>query len=125
MSLEQSKEYMKKNAIYPKISFKDKLKHVLTLVKEKIDFIPDATGVKEGMRYMVRENGELKTFFTTSAFLISTLSGFELGDIVNIQMVSKNMNGRIITTYEVSKEGEADEVVDMDEMPPIEEAIIE
>ena len=122
MSLDASKEYMKKHAIYPKISFKDKKEHLVTLVKEKIDAIPDGTGMKEGMMYLVREEGELKSFFTTSAFLISTLSGFEIGDVVNIQMVSKNINGRIITTYKVSKEGEAEDVVELDsEEPPTDE----
>lgn len=114
MSLDASKEYMKKHAIYPRISFKDKAEHIVTLVKEKIDVIPGPEGDKEGMNYLVKESGELKTFFTSSAFLISSLAAYDIGDEVSIQMVVKKINGQARTGYKVSKEGDAVGEVELD-----------
>lgn len=106
--MQNSKVYLKERNLYPRISFKDKKPHTIELVNDKADSMKDERGaVKEGIKYLVKEDGELKTFFTASPSLISFLSTCEPGDIVSIEMKAKNIGGSLKTVYSMSKSGEA------------------
>lgn len=112
--MQASKEFMRSHNIYPRISFQDRLVHEVELVSDKNDSYRDTQGVAhEGVKFLVKEDGVLKTFFTTSASLISFLSTCDTGDFVNIEMQSKNIGGSMKTVYRMSKSGEA--VLDDDE----------
>lgn len=101
--MQESKEYLKDNNIVPRISFKKDPKHQLKLISDKKDSIQDENGlVVEGMKYEVEENGEKKTFFTTSVGLIQELSQRNEGDVVVIEMKSKKGNNGFITYFEVT-----------------------
>lgn len=101
--MENSKKFLKKHSIFPKISFKDKKPHTVELVKDKIETIGTESGEKEGVRYLVKEDGEMRSFLTCSASLISTLANYQPGDVVIIQLMSKNLNGKLISVYQIEK----------------------
>lgn len=92
--MDQSKEYLKKNNIRPRISFKDGNPHTLRIVKDKIDSVQDDMGKQvEGIRYLVEEGGEQKTFFTASVGLIEKLAQVAEGTEVVVQMKRKKSDG--------------------------------
>lgn len=103
--MKASKEYMKTNQIVPYISFKDGGAHTVTLIKDKVDSIKDGNtgGTVEGVKFLVEENGEKKSFFTSSVGLIQKLSEFDEGAIVTIKMVSKKVNGEFRSSFLVKK----------------------
>lgn len=101
--MEASQKYMKDNGILNRISFADGAAHKVKLLKDKVDSIPggpNGTQV-EGMKYLVEENGEQKSFFSGSVGLIAKLAVCEVGDVVTIQM--KKANNK--SFYSVTKEG--------------------
>ena len=116
--MQYSKEFLKTHQILPRISFKDRQPHTVKLVKDKLETVNSDKGPKDGVRYLVEENGEPKSFLTCSPNLISTLSSFEPGDIVTIQLQSKKSNGTLISVFKVEKEG-IGSVDDQDEEPPM------
>ena len=100
--MEGSKEYLKKNSIFPRISFKTAPVHEVVLLKDKQDQIPGGDGkVVLGMNYLVEENGEKKTFFTSSDALISALSEFAEGSRVVIELKSRKTDTGYSSYYEV------------------------
>lgn len=101
--MKASKEYMKKNNISAYISFKDGQAHTFKLIDDKEDSIKDTrSGVDVvGVRYLVEENGEKKSFFTSSSALISKLAEFEPGTIVTARLTSTNAGGQYKSVYEV------------------------
>ena len=112
-----SKDYLKQNEIMPRISFKEKPRRVLTLLEDKLDTITDDDGKKiEGVKYLVEENGEKKTFFTGSVGLIQKLSEFEKGTEVVIELKSKKGEKGWISFFEAKKFDSAHTVED--ELPP-------
>ena len=113
--MQNSQSYLSQKGIVPKISFQDGKSHKVTLVKDKIDKIKDANGTeKEGVKYMVFEDGTPKTFFTASSRLIQKLAELPENSEVIIQMKSKKGNEGYISYFEVSKAEE--------EIPIIEES---
>lgn len=114
--MENSKKYMKENGLQTRISFNDGSEHTVKIIKDKVDSIPTSTGLKEGMKYLVEEAGEQKTFFTGSIGLIGKLSECEAGDVVSIQMKKANNKSYFV----VKKQGELigdDGVVADDALP--------
>lgn len=101
--MENSKQFLKTNNIFPRISFKDKQAHRVKLLNDKIDSITDQSGkMIEGVKYFVEEGGAKKTFFTSSVALISKLSECKENDVVNIQIkYIKGNGGKLITSYDV------------------------
>lgn len=99
-----SKDFMKENGIFPKISFKDRQVHTVKLLRDKKEKITDNNGKEiEGIKYLVEEDGEQKTIFTSSTSLISQLSQRVEGDIVSIEMKSrKGDDGQYKSYFEVS-----------------------
>lgn len=108
---------MKDNGILPRISFNDGAPHTVKLVKDKVDKIPDGKGgTVDGMKFMVEEGGESKTFFTGSVGLISKLASVEEGTTVTIQMKKANNKSYFVVTTadgnEVKSEDEGEIVAD-------------
>ncbi|GAG08913.1 unnamed protein product, partial [marine sediment metagenome] len=100
--MESSKQYLKDNDIVPRISFKKDPKHTVKLLNDKIDTLKTNDGETQGVKYLVEEGGEKKTFFTGSVGLIQKLSDFNVGDTVVIEMKSINKDGNYISVFEVS-----------------------
>ena len=103
--MDAAKSYLKSHDVVERISFKDKSPHTVELGKDKEDTIKDQEGKElEGVRFLVKENGEAKSFFTTSISLIQKLASKEAGDSVTIQMKSrKGDDGQYRSYYEVSE----------------------
>lgn len=100
--MKASKEFLKEKGIVPRISFKDKEKHIVELVKDKKEAITDENGEKkEGVKYLVKENGQLKSFFTASLSLIEKLAEFKPGSKVAIQMKTKKVGNDYINYFDV------------------------
>lgn len=122
--MDASKNYMKENGILDRISFNDGAAHTVKLIKDKQDSIPDQAsqgGRKEGMKYLVEEDGEQKSFFTGSIGLISKLAKCEEGDVVTIQMKKANNKSYFVVTKdgeEVKEEGEETVIGDDEEAAP-------
>jgi hypothetical protein len=105
--MQASKQFLKDNEILPRISFKDKETHTVTVLKDKLKTIQDMSGQQiNGVEYLVKEENDHKTFFTTSNQLIQALSQCNQGDVMNIKMVNKNVAGKITTGYEIEKVSE-------------------
>lgn len=102
--MDGAKEYMKQKGIYPRISFKDKQPHTVELVKDKVETINTSDGEQDGVKFLVKEGGEMKSFFTSSEALISKLSQYNQGDTVTIKMVGRNVDGQYRTSFEVDGE---------------------
>lgn len=118
--MKNSEDYMKKNGIGSRISFSDGAAHTVKLLKDKEDSIPDQKGGDVvGMKYLVEENGEQKSFFTGSVSLIAKLAACNEGDIVTIKMGKANNKSFYTVTHQGGKEvGIAgEETTDPDEVP--------
>lgn len=101
-----SKEYLKAHAQFERVELKDGTEHELEFINDKIDTIEDKNTKKEieGVKYLFKEGGDLKTVFTTSRVLIEKMSDIETNDKVKIQQVKyQGNNGQELTTYNVSK----------------------
>ncbi len=104
--MQGSKDYLVKNKIASFISFKEKPEHTVKLIGDKEDQIKTKDGMVTGMKYMVEENGEPKSFFTQSVGLIQKLAQYNEGDEVTIKMVSKKIDGTFKSSFVVTKVGE-------------------
>lgn len=107
--MQNSKQYLQTHKILPRISFKDGQAHLVKLLNDKEDKIKDDTGKEiEGMKYLVVESGENKTFFTSSTSLISQLAECEVNEEVSVQMKSvKGEDGTWRSQYKVIRKGQA------------------
>lgn len=117
--MQGSKQYQKENNIIPRISFKDGKGHRVELVKDKMETMTFEGEEKTGVKYLVKENGTPKSFFTSSEALISKLADLEEGAVVEIIMKSVKLdNGQWGSRYEVKQDGGQEED---DGIPIIEE----
>jgi len=118
--MKNAQDYLKKHGIIPFISFKDGSGHKVELVECSEDIITEKSGEeKEGMKFIVLEDKETKSFFTSSIDLISKLAGLNKGTIVSIQMKKRKdgKTGEFRSYYDMSVIGEATE----DDIPTVEE----
>ena len=107
IKMDNSKKFLKDNEILPRISFKEIPRHQVKLLKDKIDQIPGNTGeMVDGVNYFVEENGEKRSFFTSSISLIQKLSNCAIGDEVVITMKGKKTDSGFKSYFIVSKVGE-------------------
>jgi len=114
--MQSSKNYLQNKNISPYISFQDGKAHTVTLLADEDYTLMD----KEGIRFTVLENGEEKTFFTTSISLIRQLAEFSENTIVTIQLKTKIVNGNPVKSYDVSVVGTATKKEEI-EIPVIED----
>jgi hypothetical protein len=123
-----AQEYLKTHAQFPRVELKDLQEHILKLENCKQDTIEDKATKKEieGVKFLVKEAGELKTIFTTSTVLIQKLADLvDSNETVKVTQVKyEGNNGKELTTYAVQKqEGDnwieiGDKVVVKDDMGP-------
>lgn len=99
-----AKSFMKNNDQIAFISFKVNEPRHLKLVDSKEDKIKDKRSgeMVDGVKFLVEEHGEKKTFFTSSFKLIGLLSDFEEGSEVTVMQVKYNDGGTFKTSYEVA-----------------------
>lgn len=114
---------MKDHQILPRISFEPNKPRTLKIIKRKREKFTNTDGdLVDGIKYLVLENGEAKTFFTASQTLISKLADIPNETIVKITQKKVRDGGMIKTTYDVSfftEEGEA--IIEDNDIPVIEE----
>lgn len=105
--MQGSKDFIKKNNIVPFISFKDQARHQVKLLSDEIGQLKGIDGKDvEGVKYVVEENGEKKSFFTSSISLIQKLSVFNPGDEVVVEMKSRKDGNSWKSYFVVSKVGD-------------------
>jgi len=125
MSFENAKGFLKDKGIEQKISFKDGKAHEVELITcEKLTITdPNSGNDIEGISWKVKENGEEKSFFTTSISLINSLSGYSKGSNVRIKLAKKNTDEGFRSFYQVNgigkniDEEEKEEEIDVDSIP--------
>ncbi|MCR4307089.1 MAG: hypothetical protein NUV80_00855 [Candidatus Berkelbacteria bacterium] len=120
--MQNSKQFLQTHNVMPRISFKDGQAHLLSMLNDKIDTIKGTDGeMVEGVKYLVQEENEKKTFFTSSISLIQKLADVKEGENVIVQMKSrKGENGKWQSYYDVQYKGKVGK--DMgEEIPVIEE----
>ena len=121
-----SQDFLKDKNIIPFLSFKEQAEHTVELVKDKRDSITNNAGeVVEGVSYLVKENGELKKFFTSAVSLVNKLINYSAGDTVKIRLKRVKTPKGFRSTYEVigeeTKEPEEEEMPEEEQDVPEEE----
>src|SRR3990167_5299149 len=97
------KQFLKSHNITERISFKDGKAHTIKIIKRKLDSIDNQGVIKEGIKYLVNEDGTAKSFFTSAISLIQKLAEIEDGRLITIQMRSKpNGQGGFTSYFDVS-----------------------
>jgi hypothetical protein len=124
--MDSIKSWLKEHKILPRISFKDRQEHKVEIVKAKEESFHNAEDeLVEGVKFLVKEGNEAKTFFTASQDLLLKLADCREGDVYKIKMVAKNVGGVIKTSYDVKQIKEGKEVEEdipvIDEEPTQEE----
>ena len=109
--MDASKDYLRKEGVLPKISFKETPKVKVKLINDKETFIQTPTGDKAGIKYLVEHEGEKKVIITGSVGLIQKLSQLEPGTEIEIEMQNRGGKNRFV----VAKEGEDIPVINQDE----------
>lgn len=100
--MEGAKQFLKDKGIMSRISFQDLAEHQFELINSKADKISDGNGVIEGVKFLVNDGGENKTFFTGSPELIQKLSELEEHTVVKVQMVKRNTQKGVRSGYSVT-----------------------
>ena len=70
---------------------------------ERTEIIGFDGNVKEGITYTVTENGNLRSFFTTSMKCISEMSKFRKDDVFEIELRTKKMGNTVVCFHVVKK----------------------
>jgi len=97
-----AKDFLKENDIVPRISFNDTPTHTVKLLASKPDEIDDGKGSKvTGLKVLVEEDGEKRSFFTSSVMLITKLGELEEGAVVTISLKKRNNK----SIFEITEEG--------------------
>jgi len=101
--MEASMKFLSKRNFIERISLRDGMKRKFKLVKDEATEIIGFDGnTKQGITYTVTENGNLRSFFTTSMKCISMLSKLQKDDVFEIELRTKKV-GDILISYHVVK----------------------
>ena len=119
--MDSAKKYAQAHHIYPAISLKDSGTVTVELVKDKLDTLEYEGKPREGVRFLVKHDGELKNFFTASPILISQLAPFISGDTVTIVCKSRKTDQGYRTSFKVFAGTREPEMPEPDDIPVIEE----
>jgi len=104
--MEAIKNFLKENQILPRISFKDKKEHTVEIAKARAEsFKNDKNEEVNGIKFLVTESGEPKTFFTASQDLLTQLADCKEGETYKIKMYSESVGGVIKSRFSVQKVG--------------------
>lgn len=98
----QSNDFLKAKGFRPKVSLSDKATHRVEFVEGKMDTIDFGKGPKSMMRYLVVEGGEIKDWLTESIKIVQALSEAERGDVFDVSMFSKSVNGNMISDFNIT-----------------------
>lgn len=103
--MQNSQQFLKQENILPRLSFRDGKRHILTLVKDKIDSISNDKGQQiKGVRYLCTEDGTPKSFFTSSQALIQRLAEVPEESVVAIQMKRRQTPQGFRSYFEIDEE---------------------
>ncbi len=120
--MEIIKSFLKDHDIFPKVDFSDKKVHTVKILNVKREKFTDRNNKEvEGMKFLVEEDGEMKTILTTSSALLLKLRDSEEGDFYKIQMKHVKVGATPVRTYDVWKIKDDKEVSVSEEIPVIEE----
>ena len=99
-----SMKFLNDRNFIERVSLRDGLKRKFIFIKdERTEIIGFDGNKKQGITYTVTENGNLRSFFTTSMKCISMLSKFQKGDMFEIELRTKKVGDTIISFHVVKK----------------------
>ena len=102
--MEASMKFLSDRNFVERISLRDGMKRKFTMVRDEMTEIIGFDGnTKQGITYTITENGNLKSFFTTSLKCISMLSILQKDDMFEIELKTKKVGNTIVSFYVVKK----------------------
>jgi len=102
--MEASMKFLSDKNFIERISLRDGMKRKFKLVKDEATEIIGFDGnKKQGITYTVTENGNLRSFFTTSLKCISMLSRLQKDDVFEIELKTKKVGDTLISFHVVKK----------------------
>ena len=102
--MKASMKFLSDKNFIERISLRDGMKRKFKLVKDEATEIIGFDGnAKQGITYTVLENGNLRSFFTTSLKCISMLSRLQKDDMFEIELRTKKVGDTLISFHIVKK----------------------
>ena len=102
--MKASMKFLSDKNFIERISLRDGMKRKFKLVKDEATEIIGFDGnAKQGITYTVTENGNLRSFFTTSLKCISMLSRLQKDDVFEIELRTKKVGDTLISFHVVKK----------------------
>ena len=102
--MKASMKFLSDKNFIERISLRDGMKRKFKLVKDEATEIIGFDGnAKQGITYTVTENGNLRSFFTTSLKCISMLSKLQKDDMFEIELKTKKVGNTLISYHVVNK----------------------
>ena len=102
--MKASMKFLNDRNFIERISLRDGLIRKFTMVKdERTEIVGFDGNMKQGITYTVTENGNLRSFFTTSMKCISMLSKLSKDDMFEIELRTKKVGDTIISFHVVKK----------------------
>ena len=102
--MKSSMKFLNDRNFIERISLRDGMKRKFIMVKDEMTEIIGFDGnKKQGITYTVTENGNLRSFFTTSMKCISMLSKFRKDDVFEIELKTKKVGDTLISFHVVNK----------------------
>ena len=102
--MKASMKFLSDKNFIERISLRDGMKRKFKLVKDEATEIIGFDGnTKQGITYTVTENGNLRSFFTTSLKCISMLSRLQKDDMFVIELKTKKVGNTLISYHVVNK----------------------
>ena len=102
--MKASMKFLSDKNFIERISLRDGMKRKFKLVKDEATEIIGFDGnAKQGITYTVMENGNIRSFFTTSLKCISMLSRLQKDDVFEIELRTKKVGDTLISYHVVKK----------------------
>ena len=102
--MKASMKFLNDRNFIERISLRDGLRRKFKLIKdERTEIIGFDGNKKQGITYTVTENGNLRSFFTTSMKCISMLSKLMKDDVFEIELRTKKVGDTLISYHIVKK----------------------
>ena len=102
--MKASMKFLMDRNFIERISLRDGMKRKFTMVKdERTEIVGFDGNMKQGITYTVTENGNLRSFFTTSMKCISMLSKLSKDDMFEIELKTKKVGDTLISYHIVKK----------------------
>ena len=102
--MKASMKFLSDKNFIERISLRDGMKRKFKLVKDEATEIIGFDGnAKQGITYTVMENGNIRSFFTTSLKCISMLSRLQKDDVFEIELRTKKVGDTLISFHVLKK----------------------